>query len=254
MESFIKNLAKGAGAILREGFRKKMEVSYKKGIYDVVTQYDLASEQYITERIKNKYPSHRILSEESGDYQKSNFVWLIDPIDGTHSFVRGIPQFSVSIAFAKGSKLIYGAIYDPVHDEIFFAARKHGATLNNRRINVCTKEDIKYSVAGPLLCTGGSSIIQRKKIYNNLIFPNHIWPDRIGSMALTAAYTACGRYDFFLAKGCSPWDYAAGCLILAESGAKVSDFKGRPYHWSFTEVAAANRKIHKSLISLLKKV
>src|SRR3989338_3076332 len=119
MQSFIKNLAKGAGDILRDGFRKEIEINHKKGHWDVVTQYDLASDKYIQDRIKKKFPSHGILSEEGVDIKNKKNLWIIDPLDGTRNFSRGIPIFCTTFSFIKNGVLEYGVTYDPIHDELF---------------------------------------------------------------------------------------------------------------------------------------
>lgn len=252
MERFIKNLSRGAGAILREGFRKKFKISYKTSIWDVVTEYDLASEKMIMQKIKKRFPDHGIISEENGQYfHKRKNLWVIDPLDGTHAFSRGLAQFSVSVAFVHNSQIKFGAVYDPIRDELFFAHAKGGATLNGRKISVSPEKELRFATLAMILGTGESTIREKKFFYNDFIVKYSLWNSKLESAALTLAYVACGRYDMVVLKHLSPWDNAAGGFIISEAGGKVTDDQGRPHKWNFTDIAAASPGLHKQMIKVL---
>jgi|SRR3989338_332272 len=251
MQSFIKNLAKGAGDILRDGFRKEIEINHKTGHWDVVTQYDLASDKYIQDRIKRKFPKHSILSEETGREGKSDNLWIIDPLDGTRNFSRGVPFFCVSISFVKKNQLLYGAIYDPIHDELFLAERGRGATLNGKSIRVSPTIFLDSAMAAVLW---HSNVVSEKLIKDlqSLARRHKFWNTTVCSAALSMVYVACGKLDLFVSKGAYPWDYSAAALIVQEAGGKISNFQSSPYKWNFDEVVAANSTLHKLIIEELK--
>src|SRR3990167_4034173 len=163
MEQFIKNLTRGAGAILRDGFRRKFKVKIKSAFYDLVTEYDLLSDKYITERIAKKYPTHGILSEESGHNGKRKNLWVIDPMDGTHAFAHGVPQFAVSIAFVSNDILKYAALYDPMQDELFYAAKGKGAFVNGKRTSVNIAEKLNFATVATYIRVGGTAVDGSKK-------------------------------------------------------------------------------------------
>ncbi len=257
MERFIKNLARGAGAILREGFRKKMQISTKSSKYDWVTEYDFKTQNFIVEKIQKKFPHHGLMGEENGLSVKAKNFWIIDPLDGTHAFVKGTPQFSTTFSFVRNNILEYGIVYDPIGDELFFAQRNHGATLNGQEISVSKVDELLFSnlaayISLRLHDQGGEKL--RKQIYEKIVFKHHMWTDRTSSVALALAYTAAGRFDVVLSKGLNPWDISAGGLIMKEAGAKVTDFKGRPYKWNSEEIVAANPVLHKKVIGFTRKI
>lgn len=257
MERFIKNLARGAGAILREGFGKEFNAKQKSDYYwDIVTEHDLATDKFITDRLKKRYPSHDIVSEESGRIgrkkNKKNF-WLIDPLDATHAFSRGLAQFSVSIAFVSDNQIKSGAVYDPIADELFFAERGRGAKLNNKKIFAFRREDLNYSILSMTMGSAKTTKRERQIIFDNAA-KYGLWLSRMESVALTGSYVACGRYDTLISKNLASWDYAAAGLILTEAGAKVTDFKGRPYRWNTEEIVAANPVLHKKVIEFTRKI
>jgi len=243
MDKFIKNLARGAGAILRDGFKKEIEINHKKGFWDIVTQYDLASDKYIVERIKKKFPSHGIISEEGTEIKNKKHLWVIDPLDGTRNFSRGIPIFCTAIAYVKDGKPIFGVTYDSVHDELFFARRGRGAFLNGNQIYVSSTQLIEHGFA-----TGAGL---SKKI-NQLFLDQNIWRVNLASGALSLAYLAAGRYDFSIHAGGNSWDYCSSALIAMEAGAKVTDLQGKAYQWHMGEVMAANPALHKKIMNELK--
>lgn len=252
MERFIKNLARGAGRILRDGFRTEFEFKQKSASYDLVTEFDLAAERFIIDKIQKKYPRHGIIGEESGHVKKRKNFWLIDPLDGTHSFCRGLPHFCTSIAYVHNNKLKVGAVYAPVMDELYLGQAGKGASLNGKKISVSKTAELKYSIISPILGTARTTLAERALIYNKIVVKNWLWMEKIGSAALTLAYTAAGRYDIVLCRHLSPWDYAAGALILEEAGGKVTDLKGAKYRWDGEDILGANPKLHAELLDQIK--
>ena len=258
MKAFIINLARGAGAILREGFYKKKNVQKKPspdGFQDMVTEYDFAAEKFIIDEIRRKFPSHGILGEESGHLKKGKNFWIIDPLDGTHAFVKGVPQFSTTFSFVSDGRLKHGVVYDPIHDELFYAEAGKGAILNNRKIRVSKKDKLQY---GNFACYVASLLEKRegnhyrRLIYERVIFEEQMWNYTASSVALGAAYVACGRNDVIFAKGLNPWDISGGALIMKEAGAKITDLQGKPYKWSSDELLAGNPVLHRQVLKAIK--
>lgn len=254
MDKFIKNLAKGAGAILREGFKKEYTFRLKsEHRWNIVTNYDLAADKYIIEKIQKRYPNHGILTEESGHVSRKRNFWIVDPLDGTHAFCKGWDQFCTSISFVSNNALKLGAVYDPIRDELFFAGKGKGAFLNGRRIIVSNTSQIEFCTTAIILGSGSTTFKERKVIYNNAI-RHAVWFAKLDSAALTGTYVARGIFDIYITKNLSPWDYSACGLIMAEAGAKVTDFQGRPYRWDKNQIVAANPLLHKQALSLVKEL
>ena len=231
-------IAREAGAILREESKHPAQIAYKREV-DLVTQADKRSEQLIVDRLTKYFPLHAIAAEEGlGRESNSEFRWHVDPLDGTTNFAHGYPCFCVSIALAlrktgakngsaMGDTLLCAVIYDPNRDELFAAAPGEGATLNGAKIQVSRNSTLATS----LLCTGFP-------VHERHASPNiHYYSDftmrshgvrRDGSAALDLANVACGRFDGFWEFGLKKWDTAAGVLLVEEAGGQVSDFDGRP--------------------------
>jgi myo-inositol-1(or 4)-monophosphatase len=252
MKQFIIDVVKGAGAIVKKGYQTEMKVSTKSGRFDVVTEYDLASEKYIIDRIRKKFSGHGVLAEESGHIVNKKNLWLIDPIDGTGSFIRGLPQFSVCVAFVSNNVIKMSAIYEPIRDELFFAEKGRGAFLNGRKVSIGRKTDLDHAwIARQGRRNSGDS--KQKKVIDRVMDRKGLVLARTGSTQLSGAYTACGRYDILLVQGLNPWDIAAAALLLSEAGAKVTALDGKPYRWDMDNVLGANPKLHKLLLKQLKR-
>jgi len=251
-------IARAAGAVLREEASRPAEISYK-GEVDLVTQADKRSERLIVERLTKYFPTHAIAAEEGlGHEASSEFRWHVDPLDGTTNFAHGYPCFCVSIALAQTAcdaagrersprdTLLVGVIYDPTSDELFAAARGLGATLNGVKINVSRNA----RVASSLLCTG-FPVHERHAspnihYYSEFTMRSH-GVRRDGSAALDLAYVACGRFDGFWEFGLKKWDTAAGALLIQEAGGQVSDFAGLPYELGGPVILASNGFIHEEM-------
>lgn len=225
--SDLERLAREAGAILREGYNKEHTVHYK-GIIDLVTETDHASEAFLLGEIKSHFPGGHILAEESGNIQGSNEdLWYIDPLDGTVNYAHHIPIFCVSIGFAANGVLTLGAVYDPLRDEMFTAERGKGAFLNGKQIHVSTTSELEKS----LLVTGfpydtWDTDLDNFKYFERLGKKTQ-GVRRLGSAALDACYVGAGRFEGFWEFRLKPWDVAAGGLIAREAGAKVTSIDGR---------------------------
>ena len=245
--------AKAAGKILKENLGKSIEISFK-GEINLVTDIDLKSEKTIVQIIRNKYPDHQILTEE-GEGQKgtSSHKWIIDPLDGTTNYAHGYPCFCVSIAFEKNGDILLGVIYDPVLDELFTAEKGDGACLNGREIRVSSTDKLIHS----MLATGFPYDLRESQNNNLVHFNNFIMSAqairRAGSAALDLCYVAMGRFDGFWELKLSPWDVAAGSLIVREAGGIVSDFKGGAFDIYSKEILASNGKIHDGMVEVLKR-
>jgi myo-inositol-1(or 4)-monophosphatase len=247
---FALELAKKAGAILRDGFYQEKSTKLK-GDRDLVTEFDLRSEKFIIQQIEESYPQDGILAEEGGARQGSTGRWVIDPLDGTTNYAHGIPVFVVSIAFESDKGTELGVIYDPMRDECFHARLGVGAWLEDRPIQVSKAEQIEES----LLATGYS--------HNSRDDPENILKQyslaakraqavrRLGSAALELAYVAAGRLDGYWEAGLSPWDWAAGILLIQEAGGRVSRIDGgEGIHQGSPSLLAANTIIHNAMIHL----
>lgn len=216
MEKFIKNLVRGAGAILREGFRTEFEIDHKLGRWDTVTEFDLISERFIIEKIQKKYPKHGIMSEESGHIIKKDNFWLIDPIDGTNSFSRGLAGFCVSVAFVSKNIIRYGAVYDPIADELFFAKLGAVATLNDKKIEVSQIKDLETVGIALQLGTASTTSKERRVVFD-MVVKYCMWPLNTGSCALSSSYVACGRYHCTVSKHLSPFCIRKLCQCFIKS-------------------------------------
>lgn len=220
----------------------------EKSENDFVTEVDKAAEKEIIRTLKNAYPNHAIMAEESGSQGDSEFQWIIDPLDGTTNYLHGFPQFAVSIALKNKQVIDQAVVYDPLRQELFTASRGRGAHLNNRRIRVTSRR----SLDGALLGTG-FPFKQQEDLDAYLatfkaLFPMTSGIRRAGSAALDLAYVAAGRLDGFWELGLQPWDIAAGALLVEEAGGFISDFAGGKNFMQSGNVVAANPKIQKMML------
>ncbi len=250
----IEAARKAGQIILRAVDRLDLVKVQEKGHNNFVTNVDQHAEAIIVDTIKKSYPSHSILAEESG-YQEGSEkedCWIIDPIDGTTNFMHGFPHFAVSIGIRYQDKIEHGVIYDPVRDEIFSATRGRGARLNNKRIRVTREHQIEKCLIG----TGFPNRDHDPKLNFFLssfatIYPKAAGLRRAGSAALDLAYVACGRLDGYWELGLSPWDMAAGSLIIREAGGLVSDFQGESQFLESGQIVAGSPKIYAALLTIL---
>ncbi|MBI9045259.1 MAG: inositol monophosphatase [Anaerolineaceae bacterium] len=224
--SFIENLARQAGEILRAGFRKKIRVE-EKGEMDLVTEIDRASEDLIVAEIKKKFPEHTIIAEESGNLPGDDSVtWFIDPLDGTLNYAHGFAYFCVSIACSYKGQMQFAVIYDPIQDECFSAQRGKGAWLNGEPISPSSNTELRKA----LLVTGFPDHLRLTENNNVKQFSYLLLRTqsirRMGAAALNLCYVAAGRFDGYWQLGVKAWDIAAGTLIAEEAGVKVTSVIG----------------------------
>jgi myo-inositol-1(or 4)-monophosphatase len=249
MNEYLKvagEIAREAGAVLRQEFDRPKEISYK-GEVDIVTESDKRSEAIIVARLQQRFPGHAIIAEEGGGASAAaagaKYCWHVDPLDGTTNFAHGYPCFAVSIGLSEDGEPIAGVVFNPVSNEFFTAARGEGAYLNEQRIHVSSIEKLATS-----LVATGFPTHQRKRSANM----NYYWEftlrshgvRRDGSAALDLCSVACGRFDAYWEFRLNSWDTAAGVLLVREAGGKVTALDGGPYHLGGPALLASNGLIH----------
>lgn len=223
----------------------------KKSHSDYVSEVDRAAEQAIIAILKEAYPSHAILAEESGAQGDSEYVWIIDPLDGTTNFLHGFPQYAVSIALQHNGVLTQAVIYDPTRNDLFTATRGSGAYLNDRRLRVSSRKDLADCLIGTgFPYTRFEHIDAYLNIMRNLMQKTS-GLRRPGSASLDLAYTAAGRYDGFFEFGLKPWDMAAGCLLITEAGGMVGDLEGNDNYLKSGNVCAGNPKVFEEMLKIM---
>lgn len=251
---FIKNLTKEAGERLLKGFRKEWrKVEGRATSKEAASEYDKKIDRFIVKEIEKKYPDHNLLTEESGYVEndpKSDWLWIVDSLDGTGNFSNSNPLFSVCIAVMEKSEIKFGAVYAPAIDEFYWAKRGKGAFLNGRRIKVSGvgRMDRSYGI----YCEG--SLGSNKKV-SRLIGKIHFRVKdlrKIGSAGIETAWIAAGRGDFYFTTLIDPWDVAAGVILVEEAGGKVTDFLGRPWKPERSNLVFSNKKLHKKALNVVK--
>ena len=227
--------------------------SYKlKSPKSIVTEADTRSEELIIGKIKSFYPGHGFIAEESGEnINDSEYIWIIDPLDGTTNFAHAYPFFSISIALRIDGVLELGVIYDPVTKELFSAEAGNGAYLNGKKIFVSKVDDLEHSHLVTGFVHEHEWMIEKNlKHHQNFIYKSQA-VRRDGSAALDLCYVACGRFDGFWEMGLNSWDTAAGVLIVREAGGIVSDFSGDEFSLEFVELLASNKILHDDMKAVL---
>ena len=221
---------------------------------DFVTEVDQAAEAAIIETLLTAYPGHGILAEESGrehGSRHSDFVWIIDPLDGTTNFIHGFPVYCVSIALSFRGKIEQAVVYDPTRNDLFMASKGRGAFLNDKRLRVSKRTRLSDSLIGTGFPFRKGDNFQRYLKMFEAVMPHCAGLRRPGSAALDLCYVAAGNYDGFFETGLSPWDIAAGSLIITEAGGLIGNFTGESDFLHQREVVAGNPKIYGQLVKLL---
>ncbi|MBI4459320.1 MAG: inositol monophosphatase [Acidobacteria bacterium] len=247
------HIARQAGALLLPFFNRRVAVEYK-GDIDLVTEADRASEDFILGQLRNRFPDHAVLAEESGGHSGSSvYRWYVDPLDGTTNFAHGFPVFAVSIALEREQEIILGVIYDPTRDELFVAAKGEGASLNGCPLRVSQVARLEES----LLTTGFPSRKRHENpnihFYHQLNMRTH-GVRRPGSAALDLAYVAAGRMDAFWEINLKPWDLAAGKLLVEEAGGCVTDLPGDAHQLDSPSIVASNGLIHDAVLGVFREM
>ncbi|MBN1127185.1 MAG: inositol monophosphatase [Sedimentisphaerales bacterium] len=251
MEQFLKEIILEAGQMTLD-FRVRLgELNVKhKMDKDLVSEADVAVENFLVGLIQKRYPDHAIFGEESGQHTGGEYRWIIDPIDGTTSFVHGQPYYSISIALEQAGKTILAAVNAPALGELFTARLGYGAYLNGSPIHVSSRTQLSDSVmATGFACIRGHSSFTNLPIFNQLV-PILRDVRRYGSAAVDLCYTACGRMEGFWELNLKIYDVAAGALILHEAGGRFSDFSGGTGQLSH-EVLGTNGHIHEQVMDVI---
>ena len=249
--------ARKAGTIISRASRDVdlLKVESKRQ-NDFVTEVDRAAEAAIIAVLHEAYPNHSILAEESGASKgsQSEFVWIIDPLDGTTNFIHGVPQFAVSIGLRHKGVMTQGVVFDPVKNELFTATRGAGAYLNDKRMRVGKRDRINDALIGTGFPFSKIDLLERYIEMFRKVTLNCAGIRRPGAAALDLAYVAAGRFDGFWEMGLAPWDMAAGALLVQEAGGLVGDFAGNSDYMESGEIVAGSPKVFAQLLALVASV
>jgi myo-inositol-1(or 4)-monophosphatase len=244
-----------AGKYLKKNVGKIRHIERKEEQEtNLVTEIDKNAEAMIIGRIKKHFPNHDFLGEESGAAEiKSEYRWIIDPLDGTVNYTHGLPTFCVSIGLEHKGEIVLGVVYDPNLDELFTAEKGKGARLNKKRIQVSKTSKLIES----LVVTGFPYTINKNPEPDITHFRNFVTEAqgvrRLGSAALDLSYVACGRFDGFWEGSLNHWDMAAGVLLVTEAGGKWTDYRGAPSNVYNKQMLTTNGLIHEQMMAVLKK-
>ncbi len=247
--------ARQAGAIInRAALDLEVLKVGSKGPNDYVSEVDRAAEHAIISTLLEAYPGHGILAEESGrehGARHSEYIWIIDPLDGTTNFLHGLPVYAVSIALAHRGQVQQAVVYDPTRNDLYFASKGRGAFCNDRRLRVSKRLRLSESLIG----TGfpfrkGDNFKRYLKMFEEVMH-SCAGLRRPGAAALDLCYVAAGHYDGFFETGLSPWDVAAGSLIVTEAGGLIGNFTGESDYLYQREVVAGNPKVYGQLVQML---
>jgi myo-inositol-1(or 4)-monophosphatase len=249
LPSQVEPIVREAGTILLSYFQKPLSFKQKKD-NDIVTPADLASEKYLVEKLKSLIPEAAFFVEEAGQIGMNDYCWVIDPLDGTRNFFHGLAYFSISIALTYKNEPVFGLIFHPILNELFYACKGHGAFLNGKQIQVSTAESLDQA-----FCLVG---FPHKKMTTTFEVLQEIWPQigafrHLGSIALDQVNIACGRADALFFEKLSWWDIAAGSLIIKEAGGALTTYEGRPITSTYKSFVAANPMLHQELLTIFKR-
>lgn len=252
LESAIE-IAHEAGSLLRSFFERHVAFELK-GDFDLVTEADRASEKLVVGRLTEFFPDHAILAEEGGGHENaSEYRWYVDPLDGTTNFAHGYPVYNVTLALEKAGELIAGVIFDPNRDELFTCEKGGGAFLNGRRIRVSRTAKLDESLVSTGFPSRRRHLSVNIHFYHQLAMATH-GVRRGGAAALDLAYVACGRLEGFWEFGLSPWDMAAGKLLVGEAGGTCTEMDGERHGLRSPHILADNALIHDDVIQLFREI
>lgn len=249
--------AKAAGMIHKKYFQGNCKVKTKTSSFDLLTITDTTAEKAVVSLIRKYHPEHNFLCEELV-YKKtaSEYTWVIDPLDGTNNYASGLPIFCASVALAHRDKVIVAAVYDVMRDELFYAQKNKGAYLNGKRIQVNTVKDFRKAI----LITGfyydrGKQMIRTLEAIKRFLLRHILGIRRLGAAALDLCYVASGRAAGFWEFQLSPWDFAAGKLIIEESGGRVTGSRGEEVPFDKKHfIVASNARMHKRILATINKI
>jgi len=252
VKDFSIKILKEAGDKLLKSFNKT-KIDHYKGTQDICTNLDIEVEDFIIGKIQRKYPTHNILSEERGEIiGKSNYTWVIDPLDGSKHYLRGLPLFCISLALLQNKDVILGAVFNPSTGELFFAQKGGGAFLNNKKIKVSQKSKMKNC----FLCLDVANLDEFERYNTQIknIFKSFYRVRILGVGALSLCYLAKGAFDAYLNIGKAPkiFDIAAGLLIVKEAGGKITNTQGGKISFDdLKPIIASNGKIQSQILDLM---
>jgi len=265
MEQTAIRAAKEAGALIRQKCGRAARTIAKFNEYDLVTEVDKACEEIVRGYVREQFPDHQILGEEGvapgseasaqavAESQDAEYLWVIDPIDGTTNFIHGFPASVVSIGIAHRGEVIIGVIYNPFMDEMFVARKGEGAYLNGERIQVSAEATLPEAV----LATGFPTELAKARMLNMrgmmALTPVVRNVRALGTAAMHLAYVAAGRISGFWEMDLNAWDLSAGSLLVQEAGGRVTDTRGVEYHLGVRHIAATNGLVHDALLEVLAK-
>lgn len=249
----VKAARRAASVINRASTQLDLLTVQSKSPNDFVTEVDRAAEVAIIEVLREAYPEHAILAEESGRSGESEYCWIIDPLDGTTNFIHGFPQYAISIALARNKVLEQAVIFDPVRNEMFTASKGAGAFLNDRRIRVSRRIKLMDSLIGTGFPFRQNDNIEAYIGAFRELSQKTAGIRRPGAAALDLAYVACGRLDGFWEAGLSSWDMAAGALLIMEAGGLVSDFGGDSAYLDTGRLVAGTPKVFAQLLPVVQR-
>jgi len=255
MIEIAKEAAYAAGKILTEHFKKlPKEAIREKQANDYLSFVDESSEKKIISIIHDHFPDHSILAEEGGESNRSGeYRWIIDPLDGTTNYITGLPVFAISIALQKGNEMILGVVYDPLQDELFWAEIGKGAGVNDTPISVSESDTLSEC----LIATGFPFKAKHllRPYINSFedIFRSCIGIRRMGAAAIDIAYVAAGRFGGFWELGLSPWDLAAGSVLIKEAGGRISDFWDSSDYLFKNYLIVSNGRVHKQMGEIIRR-
>jgi myo-inositol-1(or 4)-monophosphatase len=253
----LKQLALEAGKIIYEGYHVSKEITHK-GTVDLVTQYDVAVEKFVMERLEIDFPEYTLVGEESheGSYHYDKAIY-IDPIDGTTNFVHGFPHLALSIGVWEAGEPVMAVVYNPILEEMFWAVRGEGAYLGEKRLSVSTQDVLQQSLIGTgfpyAKVNAGIEYHWVIDCLTNLL-PHIRDIRRLGAAAVDLCYLAEGRIDAFYEIDLKPWDVAGGILILLEAGGKVSNVSGESYDFDDKSIVCSNGLVHEQLLEKLEEI
>lgn len=245
--------ARRAGRVISRGAQNLDGLTIRhKSLNDLVSDVDRAAEDAIIETVRASYPDHAILAEETGASGESDYLWIIDPLDGTTNFLHGFEQYAVSIGIAHKGVLTHAVIYDPCRNDLFTATRGRGAYLNDRRLRVSKRDKLIDGLIGTGFPFRMFAHLDTYTAMLKDLMQKTAGIRRAGAAALDLAYVAAGRLDGFFEIGLAPWDMAAGALLITEAGGIVGDFDGGDGFLKSGRVVAGSPKIHEQLLATLK--
>jgi len=246
-------VAREAGALQRLRFGEPRQIQTKSSAIDLVTDVDRACDALVRERVRAAFPDDGLLTEEAAEQRGSNgWRWIVDPLDGTTNYAHGFPHFAVSIAVEHGGRVELGAIYNPIKEELFHAARGAGAFRNGSPVRVSAADELERSLLATGFPYSVHAAVGDSLEYFGRFIRRAQAVRRAGSAALDLAYVACGRLDAFWEMGLSAWDMAAGSLLVQEAGGLVGDLAGEQSYMRSGDVCAATPRVFPALLEALR--